>query len=67
MSRCVSCLIMLFTILIRILFDSSKISCVSFCNEILEICALKANPDRGYNMVILGIFRPSGDGVLNLA
>jgi len=63
MSKCVTWLIMLVIILIRILFNSSKISCVSFCNDILEICALKANPDRGYCMVILGLYCPPGDGV----
>ena len=45
-------------------FNSSKISCVSFCNEILEICAVKVNLDRGY-MVILRLYRRPGDRVLN--
>ena len=45
-------------------FNSSKISSVSFCNDILESCAVKVNLDTGY-IVILGLYRPPGDGVLN--
>ena len=43
-------------------YSSSRISCISVCNLVLETCVIKVDLPNSY-LVIIGIYRPPGDGI----